>query len=81
MENWNFLIESDEKMNLNKEAEAEACAEQPKKTVRVQPEEIFHKSSKELYRAVAKQWGITCKVIFFLLFLLYFTFIFLTSGF
>ncbi|XP_015596648.1 zinc finger and BTB domain-containing protein 4 [Cephus cinctus] len=24
--------------------------------------EILHKSSKELYRAVAKQWGITCKM-------------------
>lgn len=53
--------ESEEKESLDKEQEAEACAE-PKKTVRVQPEEIFHKSSKELYRAVAKQWGITCKV-------------------
>lgn len=24
--------------------------------------EILHKSSKEFYRAVAKQWGITCKM-------------------
>ena len=24
--------------------------------------EILHKSSKELYRAVAAQWGITCKM-------------------
>ncbi|CAL7935950.1 unnamed protein product [Xylocopa violacea] len=26
------------------------------------PKKILHKSSKELYRAVAKQWGITCKM-------------------
>lgn len=25
-------------------------------------QEIFHKSSKEFYKAVAAQWGITCKM-------------------
>jgi len=32
-----------------------------KGTVAKRPE-ILHKSSKELYRAVAAQWGITCKM-------------------
>ena len=38
-------------------------AEEPKHkgTVAKRPE-ILHKSSKELYRAVAAQWGITCKM-------------------
>lgn len=26
------------------------------------PPQIIHKSSKELYKAVAAQWGITCKM-------------------
>lgn len=29
---------------------------------RTKAPKILHKSSKELYRAVAKQWGITCKM-------------------
>jgi hypothetical protein len=38
-------------------------AEEPKrKRAEVKRPEILHKSSKELYRAVAAQWGITCKM-------------------
>ncbi|GFG36141.1 hypothetical protein Cfor_02753 [Coptotermes formosanus] len=41
--------------------EEEAEERKRKGTVAKRPE-ILHKSSKELYRAVAAQWGITCKM-------------------
>jgi hypothetical protein len=48
-------------------AQAESACHTPdeerkeKRTEAKRPE-ILHKSSKELYRAVAAQWGITCKM-------------------
>lgn len=33
-----------------------------RRAVRVVPNKILHKSSKEFYKAMAKQWGITCKM-------------------
>jgi hypothetical protein len=39
----------------------EAEERKRKRTVAKRPK-ILHKSSKELYRAVAAQWGITCKM-------------------
>ncbi|XP_067004676.1 uncharacterized protein [Anabrus simplex] len=45
-------------------AEAAAAAAAAEKAEATVPErkEILHKSTKELYRAVAAQWGITCKM-------------------
>lgn len=47
--------------------QAEETGEQEKKSEpepprEVKAQQILHKSSKELYRAVAAQWGITCKM-------------------
>lgn len=47
--------------------QTEEVADQEKKSQEEAPREvkaqqILHKSSKELYRAVAAQWGITCKM-------------------
>jgi hypothetical protein len=48
-------------------AQAESACHTPdeeskEKRTEVKRPEILHKSSKELYRAVAAQWGITCKM-------------------
>lgn len=45
-------------------AKADSACRTPEETKRVvvKRPEILHKSSKELYRAVAAQWGITCKM-------------------
>lgn len=47
------------------ERESDECSENEEASP-AQPSpkrpEILHKSSKELYRAVAAQWGITCKM-------------------
>ncbi|XP_076671515.1 uncharacterized protein LOC143370370 [Andrena cerasifolii] len=43
----------DEKNNGNEASEGDSRTRAPK---------ILHKSSKEFYRAMAKQWGITCKM-------------------
>lgn len=40
----------------------QAEAETNSPTSPIKGPEIFHKSSKELYKAVAKQFGITCKM-------------------
>lgn len=40
----------------------QAQSETPSPTIPVRGPEIMHKSSKELYKAVAKQFGITCKM-------------------
>ncbi|KAJ9592404.1 hypothetical protein L9F63_015924 [Diploptera punctata] len=41
---------------------SEEESEERRTKVVVKRPEILHKSSKELYRAVAAQWGITCKM-------------------
>ncbi|RZF32793.1 hypothetical protein LSTR_LSTR011439 [Laodelphax striatellus] len=52
------LSESGENENDNQE-ERKVEVESPQQPAPVQ---ILHKSSKELYKAVAAQWGITCKM-------------------
>ncbi|XP_039299313.1 uncharacterized protein LOC111050168 [Nilaparvata lugens] len=52
------LSESAENENENQEENFEKKIE----VETPQPVQILHKSSKELYKAVAAQWGITCKM-------------------
>lgn len=46
----------------NFQTRLQAQSENPSPTIPVRGPEIMHKSSKELYKAVAKQFGITCKM-------------------
>lgn len=52
MEKFCFILQT----RLQAKAESNSPTDPPKGP------EIFHKSSKELYKAVAKQFGITCKM-------------------
>lgn len=54
-------VAADKAAEAADDAEAAAASVVPR-PANTGPTEILHKSSKELYRAVAAQWGIACKM-------------------